>query len=274
MTLSGSSCRFANLADQNSFLLKLAEIYNLCKSSNKIEETWNMQVLALFVVDNAIQTRNYIKRDSARVVWNHIKYELDNIDNFGWDVTSARKAFVYNLYQDLGYISFAGTAAPFGFEAQTSVPASPISSTMFINPPTTIAPGETPIPVATPANYATIAAAFNDAPAPAPVAVPPVPRPVSTLETINVSTGRVLPGQHTVVRTIRGWTKYTCNTKQWNYRVLATNRGCIVQTRWGKTWRATHALRVTTKAFISERQALRWVDNTVSTKQDNGYIIR
>ena len=270
MTLSVCGCRFANLAVRNTFLLNLAEIYNLCKSNNRIEETWNMQVLGLFVVDNALQTRNYIKRDSARVVWNHIKYELDNIDNFGWDVPSTRKDFVNNLYQDFGHINFAGGVTPFGLVTPPVVPT--ISSTMFINQPATIAPGASPIPVATPANYATIADAFNACPAPVAPA-PLAPMPVYAFETINVSTGQVLPGQHTVVRTIRGWTKYKCNSKQWWCRVLATNRGCIVQTRWGKSWRRADALRVTTKAFGSERQALLYVNRTVATKQNNGYVL-
>jgi len=80
-----------------------------------------------------------------------------------------------------------------------------------------------------------------------------------------------LPGQHTVLNTVRGWTKYKCNSKQWSYRVLGTNRGYIVQTRWGKIWRPTFNLRVTTKAFSSERQALLYVNRTVATKQGNGY---
>ena len=103
--------------------------------------------------------------------------------------------------------------------------------------------------------------------------VPPAPVTAtapSTLEIVNVTAGN-MSGQHTVLNTVRGWSKYTYLSKQWSYRILATNRGYIVQTRWGKTWRAAWQLRVTTKAFNSERQARAYVTRTVNTKLHNGY---
>lgn len=257
-----NQCRFGT-TEQNTFLDNLPTIYRLCKSDNKIEETWNMQVLGLFVLENQTQTQSYIKRDSARVVWEHIKYELDNLSSFGWNTTAAnrRRETVDNLYQQFGRIPFHGLSFPFGLPMGETPVAQPASTlpTGFIMSPPVISVTRPPSPV----------------PVPMPITmVAPPDRPTNNLEIINVGTGRVLPGQHTVLNTVREWTKYTYHSKQWSYRVLGTNRGYIVQTRWGKTWRATFNLRVTTKAFNSERLALAYVTRTVNTKQNNGYVLR
>jgi predicted DNA-binding WGR domain protein len=238
------------------FINVLPQIYNMARSQNKFEEAWQMQVLGKFLVENEHFCSPLIYKESARVLWNHLKYEIENINSFGWSDNfnkTVRLQKLNQLYESFGNVVWRGgqidAHMPFGLVNSTTTP--------------TQNPYNIPSPPVAPVNPISITVS-NHTSVTSTSVVPP------GNITVHTNCGNIVCQIENV---IQDWVRYTLDNKEWSYRTIKTNRGHILQTRWGSI--GTHVTRLRTHGRIFSG---RWSCDTatravVNRKRNSGYVI-